>query len=258
MNDAPTSDSQPNDVPDEVWTTMRQLPVPVPLSDPGLPPLNTDDFGLLTRLERQLGSSNTSVFTVANALAAIKRKGLARFYGLTFKEFCSQRLRLKKSRVHQLLEFADLLEETSALGPLAQPGNERQLRPLKLLPREERADAWAEAVETAPHGKLSARHVQAVVEAWLARRAVNLVKAPAPPPPTPSPKPVITPVPTPVAKNASPITPPTSGAAEYLPTVPGPGVAMPGWKDAWVKVARDPARPPASLRSGVFGWQPAE
>lgn len=39
----------------------------------------------------------------------------------------------------------------------------RQLIPLDRLPEEERADAWAEAVATAPSGKLTGAHVAAVV-----------------------------------------------------------------------------------------------
>lgn len=243
---------------------LAMQPNTLPAAGSNLPPLTTDDWGLLTRLERQLNSRKTPLSTVASAVATIKQKGLARFHQLTFNEYCSRRLRLKKSRVHQLLEFAELLEVTATLGPLSQAGNERQLRALKKLPREDWADAWAEAVETAPRGKLSGRHVQALVETWLSRRVVNLVKVPAPAP-APSPAQIIIPLPTPLVEvpatfgPSTPATPlPTPADPELVPTVLAPTVSMPGWKEAWQKVARSPVRPPASLRSGVFGWQPGD
>ena len=43
------------------------------------------------------------------------------------------------------------------------PESERQARPLAKLPAEEQPAAWKEAVETAPEGKVTAKHVEAVV-----------------------------------------------------------------------------------------------
>lgn len=223
------------------------------------PVLDTDSVALLARLERQLGSGKTPLSTKALALATIKAQGLTRIHGLTFQAYCDQRLRLKKSRVHQLLEFAQLLEVSTKSGTLPSADNERQLRPLKRLAREVWADTWAEAVRTAPAGKISGRHVQTVVDARLAQIRVSQVPAPAPATDHP---PVQAAMPTVAADMVDTIPPATSTkpapqpcATGCIPTVPGPEIKMPGWKGEWVKVARDPARPPASLRCGVFGWQ---
>ncbi len=51
--------------------------------------------------------------------------------------------------------------------PLPPLRNERQARPLSKLPREERHEAWAEAVKTAPRGKITAKHVESVVNGRL-------------------------------------------------------------------------------------------
>lgn len=51
------------------------------------------------------------------------------------------------------------------------PIPERQLRPLSRLQPRQQASAWAEAVSSAPEGKLTSQHVEAVVEKRLARPA---------------------------------------------------------------------------------------
>ena len=226
------------------------------------PLLDTDSVGLLARLERQLSSGKIPLSTKALALATIKAQGLTRLHGLTFQAYCDQRLRLKRSRVHQLIEFARLLEVSTKSGTLPAADNERQLRPLKRLVPEVWADTWAEAVRTAPAGKLTGSHVASVVVARLAKMRAVQVPAPAP---ASDPPPVQATMPTVASDNldtilpATPTTPaPQPCATGSIPTVPGPEVKLPGWKEEWVKVARDPARPPASLRSGVFGWQPAD
>lgn len=226
------------------------------------PPLDAGFPALFARLERQLRSGKTPLATMAVALATIKSQGLTRLHGLSFQEYCDQHLRLKKSRIHQLLEFADLLEVTTGSGSLPRADNERQLRPLKRVPREEWLAAWGEAVRTAPAGKLTGKHVAAIVDACLARK--HAAESPAAPPASgPSPEAATTsPVPSPIE---SPILPATSTTpspraypAEFVRTVPAPGIALPGWKPEWAKIICEAPRPPASLRSGVFGWQPPD
>ncbi len=225
------------------------------------PLLDTDSVGLLARLERQLSSGKTPMSSKAVALATIKAQGLTRLHGLTFQAYCDQRLRLKKSRVHQLLGFAELLAGTIKSGTHPSADNERQLRPLRKLPREDWADVWAESVRTAQAGKVTGKHVQSVVDARLAK--IRAAQVPAPAPATDQP-PVQTAIPMVAADVVDAILPATSTtpapqpcATGSIPTVPGPEIKLPGWKEEWVRIARDTARPPASIRCGVFGWQPA-
>jgi len=53
-----------------------------------------------------------------------------------------------------------------AISPLGEKGQipERQLRPLTQLEPDQQVEAWEEAVETAPNGKVTAAHVARVVE----------------------------------------------------------------------------------------------
>lgn len=252
MNDAPSTATKTNSLPVEAAAASVVRPH-------ALPPLNTDDAALLARLERQLASGKTPSATVATAVATIKHKGLARLHQLTFQEYCSKHLRIKKSRVHQLLEFAELLAVTASSGSLSLAGNERQLRPLKGLPRAGWADAWADAVRTAPAGKITGKHVQAVVDSRLAQMRAAQAPAPAPASEEPPAK-AVTPMPIPIVLDAGtsvPFTtsPPTPGASEFIRTVPAPDVPMPGWKPEWARMIRNASRPPGALTSSVFGWQ---
>lgn len=80
-----------------------------------------------------------------------------------------------KSRIYQHLTTAmierDVRAQVPDLTPEADPNSERaqtlvesQLRELAPLKSDERGDAWVEAVETAPDGKMTAKHVRNVVE----------------------------------------------------------------------------------------------
>ncbi len=114
--------------------------------------------------------------------------------------------------------------------------------------------AWAEAVRTAPAGKLTGKHVASVVDARLARKHAAE---------------------SPVARRghhaATAIAHrethpacdihhaiPRAYPAEFVRTVPAPGIPLPGWKPEWAQVMREAPRPLSSIRSGVFGWQPPD
>jgi len=62
-------------------------------------------------------------------------------------------------RLHQANQTEILLTNWS-VGEIP----EGQLRPLTILPPEQKREAWQQAVETAPNGQLTAAHVQSVVD----------------------------------------------------------------------------------------------
>lgn len=67
------------------------------------------------------------------------------------------------SRIHafRMIEAAATCELLLPMGNI--PTSERQARPLTRLAPEQQAKVWEMAVETAPNGKVTARHVQSVV-----------------------------------------------------------------------------------------------
>ena len=76
-----------------------------------------------------------------------------------------------KSRAHQLIEAASTVAAIS--GPVVEgepstivdtlPVNESQVRPLAGLDEQAKREVWAEAVATAPAGKVTGRHVEETV-----------------------------------------------------------------------------------------------
>lgn len=87
----------------------------------------------------------------------------------TFEAYCFERWGIRKSQAYRLIAGADVLEILSPMGDTpgesnTLPTSERQVRPLTRLPADERADAWKEAVDTAPNGKVTGAHVEEVVD----------------------------------------------------------------------------------------------
>lgn len=116
---------------------------------------------------------------VGQALATIRDKQLYRETHDTFEAYVQERWQLERIHAHRLMAAAKTL-------PLLPTGNkpplESQIRPLLTLPANERADAWNEALATAPSDengqpKLTAAHVAAAVDR---RRPGKKTKRPKP------------------------------------------------------------------------------
>jgi hypothetical protein len=73
-----------------------------------------------------------------------------------------------QSYVYRLLGAATIERNISPIGEIGTI-RESQLRPLAPLEPEQQAEAWKQAVETAPNGRVTAAHVQDVVDAMRAR-----------------------------------------------------------------------------------------
>jgi len=87
----------------------------------------------------------------------------------TWRECAQEEFGFKQSHAYRLLEFAEVTRniEFSPMGEKQiMPTAERQIRPLTQLEPEEQAAAWQQAVETAPNGKVTAAHVQQVVDEY--------------------------------------------------------------------------------------------
>jgi len=102
---------------------------------------------------------------VGNALLTIRDDRLYRREYWTFEEYCEKRWEFSNRRANQFIEAAMTIATLGTMVPeLAAPAVERQVRPLTSLPPEQQAAAWRRAVETAPAGRLTAAHVQGVID----------------------------------------------------------------------------------------------
>jgi hypothetical protein len=101
---------------------------------------------------------------VGSALLAIREKKLYRQHG-TFEEYCKKRWRFGSRYARHLISAAETITniKTGTMVPVL-PKSERQIRPLTSLEPDQQRDAWRRAVETAPGGEITGKHVQSVVD----------------------------------------------------------------------------------------------
>ncbi len=124
------------------------------------------DIEALANCERVIEAGLSSFIEVGSALSEIRDRKLYREQFSTFEEYCEQRWHISRSRGYRLMDAAEIAGTLSPMGDIPEGLTERQVRPLKALPKEERAAAWAKAVESAPNGAVTAKDVEkAVMEA---------------------------------------------------------------------------------------------
>jgi hypothetical protein len=117
----------------------------------------------LRALEKIIETGLRTFTDVGRALLEIRDGNLYRAFK-TFDEYCLKTWQLERSRVYQLMDSVQVvgnLKMSTTVDIL--PTNERQARPLTLLPPPQQREAWETAVKAAPNGKPTARQVAAAV-----------------------------------------------------------------------------------------------
>ena len=126
--------------------------------------MNVLEKSRLLDLEAQIETDKKAFYRIGMALVEIRGSRLYRERYATFEDYCRDRWELSIRYADKLMltvKTMDVLQNTP-MGVL--PSNERQVRPLtKLSTPEAQQEAWEMAVESAPDGKLTARHVAKVV-----------------------------------------------------------------------------------------------
>ena len=103
-----------------------------------------------------------SFIEVGNALLKIRNDRLYRGTHKTFDAYCRDRWGWREGYAHGQIKAAEIAQSFSAM--VEKPENERQVRPLALLPPEDRETAWNIAVEHSETGKPTGLEVQRVVD----------------------------------------------------------------------------------------------
>ena len=119
----------------------------------------------LAALEATIAQGLQTFVDVGNALLEIRDSRLYRTTHGTFEDYCRERWGFSRPRAYQLIDAAQVAGNLSTLvdTPIK---SETHLRPLAGLPPELQREAWAAAVQTAPNGKVTAAHVQIVVNEY--------------------------------------------------------------------------------------------
>lgn len=140
--------------------------------------LSTTESDRLAELETVIERGLQTFIEVGSALMEIRSSRLYRQMYATFEEYCQARWDLRKSRTYQLMDAAEVVENLKSStivelssGNIPLPINEAQARPLTKLGLEMQRQVWQRAVETAPQGKITARHVETVVREFQATEA---------------------------------------------------------------------------------------
>jgi len=124
----------------------------------------------LERLEGIIERNLHSFYELGRALMEIRNRNLYQdVLGFdTFEEYCKAKWDFTSNYARRLIGSAVTIDNIKNVPMGTVPTTERQARPLLELKDnpEAQREAWREAVETAPEGKITAAHVQKVVKAY--------------------------------------------------------------------------------------------
>ncbi|GAB6191120.1 hypothetical protein [Desulfocastanea catecholica] len=142
--------------------------------------LSVQEEKRLEQLENLVVENFKTFVQVGQALAEIKERKLYRMKALTFEKYCKELFDIAKSRVRELINATDVIENLRHGGgfgddQLLLPLNERQVRPLIKLRPEQQLAVWKAAVESAPRGKVTSSHVANVVKSYLGEKIKKTV-----------------------------------------------------------------------------------
>ena len=136
------------------------MPTPaISNKESALTPLESDR---LTACEETIKAGAKTFIEVGNALLTIRDERLYRHEFGTFELYCQTRWSMTRQHANRLVGAAETIQNLEPIGSI--PQSESVARPLSGLPADEQASAWQEAVDTAPDGKVTAKHVQEVVD----------------------------------------------------------------------------------------------
>lgn len=125
--------------------------------------ISESEVAVLAQQEAIIERGLQTFYEVGTALVTIRDQRLYRQEHTTFDDYCQSRWGMARRTAYQLIDAAGVVENVRH-GAQILPSNERQARPLAALPPEQQAEAWQEAVDTAPGGKITAAHVTRIVE----------------------------------------------------------------------------------------------
>ena len=166
--------------------------------------LTIQEAETLKELEHVIKDGLYTYFEVGSALMKIRDLELYRATHSTFESYCRDTFQISRAQAYRLIDSynvqstieeaqaTDFIEQAASFqletknkeekeeilndlrrSTLQKPQNESQIRPLTKLPPEKQAKAWMKAVETAPEGKITAKHVQQVVNTMTGKATVK-------------------------------------------------------------------------------------
>ncbi len=131
----------------------------------------------LAELEVLIKDNFLAFYQVGCALAEINQKRLYRETHDTFEDYCSALWDIARRTAYQYIEASAVVENVRRGAQIELlPQNERQARALTKLTPEQQVEAWQKAVETAPEGKITARHVKKTIREIQGKKVEKVVR----------------------------------------------------------------------------------
>lgn len=125
--------------------------------------LTVSETQRLTQLEATITAGLQTFVDVGQALLEIREARLYRQEFGTFEDYCRERWGMDKRYANYQIAAAQVIGNLGTIVPVL-PATESQARPLAPLAPAMQREAWQRAVDTAPNGKITAAHVQNVVD----------------------------------------------------------------------------------------------
>ena len=124
--------------------------------------LTSIELAQLERAEARIEKGMQTFVDVGEALAEIRNNKLYLEDYKSFEVYCEARWGFTKSFANYQIKAADVVDRIDNNCCQA-PATESQARPLTKLKPDEQVEAWQEVLDTAPDGKVTAKHVEKVV-----------------------------------------------------------------------------------------------
>lgn len=127
------------------------------MSEIVLSPMTTDEA------RQCVNDINSGLITIRSRLLDMyEREGWKALGYASWRDCAMKEFNFNQSRVYQLLSAAEIERNISTIVENEQPIPESHLRPLSGLEPKKQIEVWQEAQVTAPSGKVTAAHVEAV------------------------------------------------------------------------------------------------
>ena len=127
-------------------------------------PMTTPQRVRFAELEQTIENKLQAFYDVGNALNEIKESRLYRADHGTFEEYCKTKWGFARQHAYRLIASSKVLDNIEPTDEQRENLRETHLRPLATLPVDEQKKAFLEAMESAPDGQLTQKHVREVVQ----------------------------------------------------------------------------------------------
>jgi hypothetical protein len=122
--------------------------------------LTTQEQNRLNELEEVIERNLRTFYQVGNALLQIRDDRLYKATHKTFEHYCQEKWAMTANYARRLVASAAVVDNIKSVPNGTIPTTESQVRPLAQLEPEKQREVWRKAVETAPAGKVTAKHVK--------------------------------------------------------------------------------------------------